>query len=166
MRDSRRTGIPSRRARSFESAAACTATPMRLRVRKARSDSRMTGTATTATRWSPVKTIGPICSVPVRGDCTDSKRSRSVNHVGNAICRAPRSWATPRVATMRMRRGAVKNRRTTVASIRKPVANAVASPSTRAAKYGTSSPATVTVTTPAARPPISACAKLMMRAAR
>ncbi len=61
-----------------------------------------------------------------------------MNQVGSAICSAPSTCATPRVATMRMRRGAVKKRRTTVASMRNPVASAAARPRPRAAKYGTS----------------------------
>ena len=165
-RDSRRTGMPSRSARSFESAAPRMAMPVSLLVKNHASATRTPGTTARASTWSPMKTKGCTRNVTWKGVLKVLIALRCENRVGSQISRAPRIWSRPIVATVRIRRGASKNRRITVASTSAPVPTANARPIGSAAKYGRLQPRTITMATVAASPPISAWAKLMMRVAR
>lgn len=165
-RESRRTGMPSSRARSLESAAPRTAMPRSVRPKNHASPARTATTEPMAAMWSPVKTMGPTVTLTWNGVVKVARGFRSENRGGRMIWTAPMSWATPSVATVSSRRGAVKNRRTTTRSTSAPVAIAATRPMGTATRYGSPTPATVMMATEPASPPISAWAKLMTLVAR
>ncbi len=87
----------------------------------------------TATRWSAVKTTGPTCQATCHGKDTVAlamgvwPQMRGIRRLNTT-----RSWESPMVATVRIRRGERRKRRTTristVAVSRSEATRPVASP--------------------------------------
>ena len=128
IRDRCRTGTPRSRARSFESAAARTATPVSLRPKNQARAPSTTGVATRARTSLASKTSGPTVNDRWNGAVKPVMGLRWAKARGSSTSAAPRIWATPTVATVRIRRGAVKKRRTTTASISAPDRRATTRP--------------------------------------
>ena len=77
-----------------------------------------------------------------------------------------KSCATPIVATKTMTRGALNRRRMTNRSINQPTTPPTSTQTANAIQYGTSQLMTMRASSAAARPPISAIARLMTRVDR
>ena len=131
MVDRRRTGMPSTSARSAFSDAARTATPSDVRVRNHASAPATTGTMITMTTWFPVNSTGSSVKLDDSGVRNEFVTSGCPNSDGRPASTPPRIWARPMVASVRMRRGAQKNRRMTTRSTSAPVAAAATAPSAR-----------------------------------
>ena len=113
----RPTGMPSMEARSRRSPAACTATPMSLRVNQAHTAARQATETMTATRSSASKTMGAMCQERCQGNVTTALPMGVCPQMrGMRRLSTTRSWASPMVATVRMRRGERRKRRTTTNS--------------------------------------------------
>jgi hypothetical protein len=82
---------------------------------------------------------------------------------GSETCRNRRSWATPMVATVTITRGASNNRRITPRSTTQPTRPPTAVHAANATQYGTFQLMTMRPSNAAARPPISAAARLITR---
>ncbi len=110
----RPTGMPSMEARSRRSPAACTAMPMSLRVNQIHTPARQASDTTTATRSLASKTMGAMCQVKCQGKVTTALAMGVWPHRrGISRLRTTSSWESPMVATVRMRRGERRKRRTT-----------------------------------------------------
>ncbi len=120
----RLTGTPSRLARSAFSALARMATPMLVNRSRAATPSRASGATMRATRWSDEKTMGSMVKWKVSGKWTWLVAGRLSQMSGMNTAPSDRSWARPRVATVRMRRGERKNRRMMASSTRAPTSRA------------------------------------------
>ncbi len=113
----RPTGMPSMDARSRRSPAACTATPMSLRVNQAHTAARQATETITATRSLASKTMGAMCQERCQGNVATAvpmgvwPQSRGMRRLSTT-----RTWASPMVATVRMRRGERRKRRMTTNS--------------------------------------------------
>jgi len=137
--------------------------PVSDRRKNQASPPRATATTTRARTWSPVKMKGNRLKRKWKGVLKVVRGWRWAKREGSPISNPPRTWAMPMVATVRIRRGALKKRRITTTSMSHPVTRAAARPMGRARKYETCQPVTMTTAMAAARPPMSAWAKLMMR---
>ena len=121
--DRRRTGIPSRRARSALSATERTAMPASVRRRNQPKATSTTGTAMAMRRSFPLKSTGKMTTwCELSGVVTPPTMEGPPSHPGTSSWIPPKSWASPMVTTMTMRRGAVKNRQRMMASTRRPSA--------------------------------------------
>ncbi len=113
----RPTGMPSMEARSRRSPAAWTAMPTSVLVNQmetAASASTETMTAT-ASSWS--KTMGAMCQAKCHGNVTVALAIGVWPQIrGIRRLMTTRSWESPMVATVRMRRGERRKRRTTTIS--------------------------------------------------
>ena len=131
----RPTGMPSMEARSRRSPAACTATPMSLRVNQAHTAARETTETMTATRSLASKTIGAMCQWKSHGNVATAveigacPQMRGINRLSTT-----RTWARPMVATVRMRRGERRKRRITTNSAEKVSSTTATSPVARPTK--------------------------------
>ena len=109
--------MPSMEARSRRSPAACTAIPMSLLVNQIDTAARQATETMTATRSLASKTTGAMRQLRCQGNVTTAleigvwPQSRGMSRLSTT-----RSWESPMVATVRMRRGERRNRRTTMNS--------------------------------------------------
>ena len=96
------------------------------------------GTTIRATTSSPVKMYGFRLNVRWSGELNEVdsvlELDRSVKRLGRPSSAEPRTWYTPMVATVRMRRGAVTKRWMITRSTSHPVATATARPRITAAQ--------------------------------
>ena len=170
----RLTGMPSSTARSALSALARTAMPRLVKRKNAARAALQTTTAITAMTWLALKMMGEISKESSKGAGKVCGGVGSSNVPGNALWasrgkarpRATRSCARPRVATVRMRRGALAKRRMMPNCTSAPSPTASSSPRTNAIGYGMP---TLTMSSTAAMDgtsPRSPWAKLTMRLAR
>ena len=110
----RPTGMPSMEARSRRSPAAWTAMPMSLLVNQSETAARQTTETMTATRSSWSKTMGGMCQAKCHGKVTVALAIGVWPQMrGMSRLITTRSWDRPMVATVRMRRGERRKRRTT-----------------------------------------------------
>jgi hypothetical protein len=138
----RRTGMPSRLARSALSALARTAMPMSVNRKNAASAAMHSPTANMATMSLPPNTTGAISNSSPNGDGNDvgadstskTRGNASLASDGSARPTPANSWASPSVATVRISRGARANRRMTTTSTSAPSPTATTSPSGSATK--------------------------------
>ncbi len=119
--DSRRTGIPSSRARSELSATERTAMPASVRSRNQPRATSTTGTTMTMRRSFPLKSTGKMRTwLALSGVVTPPTMEGPPSQPGTSSWIPPNSWASPIVTTMTMRRGAVKNRQRMTPSTTRP----------------------------------------------
>ena len=118
VKDCRRpTGMPSMAARSRRSPVARTAMPTPLRVNQKDTAARQPRETTTATRSSAVNTTGATCHVTCQGKFTTAVEIGVCPQMrGMSRLTTTRNWDSPMVATVRIRRGDRRKRRTTTIS--------------------------------------------------
>ena len=113
----RPTGMPSMAARSRRSPVARTAMPTSLRVNQRDTAARHPRETTTATRSSAVKTTGATCHVACQGKFTTAVEMGVCPQMrGISRLTTTRNCDSPMVATVRIRRGDRRKRRTTTIS--------------------------------------------------
>ena len=113
---SRRTGMPSIDARSGADAAALIATPVSVVRRKAVRPMRMIGATIAAIRSLASKRTAPIVRRNVNGGSNVRMVGVRCQICGNIAAPKNRNCPTPIVATVTIRRGALKNRRMNASS--------------------------------------------------
>lgn len=117
----RRTGIPSSRARSELSATERTATPASVFSRNQPMATSTTGTTIAMRRSFPLKSTGKISTCcALSGVVTPPTMEGPPSQPGTSSWIPPKSWASPIVTTMTIRRGAVKNRQRMTPSTTRP----------------------------------------------
>jgi hypothetical protein len=131
---SRPTGMPSSEARSARSAAARTAMPTLVNRRNAATSSIASGASTQATGKSASKMNGLTWSCHVIGTAMLLVSGVLPHRRGSISAAKASNWASPMVATVRISRGARKNRRTIASSTIAPTTRAAARPRARARK--------------------------------
>ena len=119
--DSRRTGMPSSRARSELSATERTATPASVRRRNQPMATSTTGTTMAISRSFPLKSTGKSSTWwALRGVVTPPTMEGPRNQPGTSSWIPPKSWARPMVTTMTISRGAEKKRQRMMKSTKRP----------------------------------------------
>ncbi len=121
------------------------------------------GTASMATTSLPEKTVWPTEKLTSKGDgklCGGVVMSKAR---GSRKPSPPSRLDTPMVTTVRISRGAVKNRRMSRNSMVAPRATAARSPTGTARKYGMPGPTMRSTAREAGRAPSSPAEKLMIR---
>ena len=130
------TGTPRRLARSDRSAAARIATPTAVRWRKRPIPRIATGATISTSRSLALKISGSTSKVKSNGGSMRCDRTFSPKALGRNRPPNASSWVRPSVATVRIRRGARKNRRMISSSHAAPSATAAASPAPNATSHG------------------------------
>ncbi|MCO5316814.1 MAG: hypothetical protein M9942_00080 [Microthrixaceae bacterium] len=122
---SRRTGMPSRRARSVFSAAARMPWPARLRCMNHARAPTTTGTTARGNRSLPSRITGPSCTVSADSGVSKGATIRGTSPKARSASSSsmpPNSWASPIVATVSTNLGAFAKRLITASSTRAPTA--------------------------------------------
>ena len=128
---------------------------------------RTIGVMTMIAMWSPRKMIPPKVKVAAIGLLNPGTSFASLFKTnGMMSSMAPRIWATPMVATVRMSRGALENRRMIAHSMKAEDRVAMTRPKATAAMNGQRKRSTSSAARVAAKAPSSPWAKLMMRLVR
>lgn len=122
------TGTPSIAARSARSAAPRIATPTLERRRNSASATSAAGTRIRVRTSFALKRVGATVKLSSNGGAMRSPKPSPRKRRGRNSAAPVRSWDRPMVATMRIRRGARKNRRITRISTRIPSTTAAARP--------------------------------------
>jgi hypothetical protein len=162
----RRTGTPSRAARSARSALARTAIPVSVVRSRTASATMRSGATITANRSLASKTTPPNSPDHSNGAGSVRMPGPSPQSCGRSSDANASTWARPIVATVSSSRGAPKNRRTTSTSARTPTTTAAPSPAVIPTTHGSPPSTTSSTASVAGSTPRSPCAKLMTRFAR
>ena len=127
-----------------------------------------TGTAAMIMKWPPENRIGRTSWVTRIGTFMEppSTLRLSPKSPGRPSSIPANTWASPTVASVRMSRGTVKNRRITSRSTAAPSRAAKARPAPAEAQYDQCRMLASSSVTVAAAEPMATWAKLMTRAAR